>query len=143
MDYISDKSCAEIDGILNRAVQRQVIYNGADHLGIVSLGTSDLDKLYVVEQPIKSLTLTLTPVANKVYGEMTIIFKVDDSKDAALNIQMKTGSKVNWANGEKPPLIKGCMYELSVSYIGITPDPESNLAGAYFNIVVVPFLPVE
>ena len=142
MDYISDKSCAEIDGILNRAVQRSVniLENTAT---VINTTFSILNKsILIYKNPIKTLNISIgTDSLTNEYGEATIIFRAPSDSEAAVNFSYKTGTVINWANGEKPTFHRGCMYEISITKLGFT--AQEPLAGSYFNVVAVPFLPVD
>ena len=142
MDYISDKSCAEIDGILNRAVQRSVKIIDNDAIGI-NTSFSILNKsISIYKNPIQTLNISIDidSLTNE-YGEATIILRTPDDAEASVNFSYKTGSVINWANGEKPTFHKGCMYEVSITKLGV--PPQSPMVGSYFNVVAVPFSPVE
>ena len=141
-EYKSDKSCAEIDAILNKAVQRTVIIADNSATGINTFFSALNKRVSIYKNPIKTLNISIdTESLINEYGEATIIFRTPSDEEGSVNFTYKSGTVINWANGEKPVFYKGCMYEISITRLGI--QPGINLAGSYFNVVAVPFTPVD
>lgn len=141
IDFISTKTCQEIDTILDRAVQRLVRIINNDAVVITTL-FSNLNKcISIYKNPLKTLTITIdTASLTNEYGEATIILKTPSDADGSINFSYKNGTVINWANGEIPTFHRGCMYEISITKLGV--PPMEGIAGSYFNVVAVPFSPV-
>lgn len=140
-DFISTKTCQEIDIILDRAVQRLVKIIDNDVVGITTPFSSLNKSISIYKNPLKTLTISIdTASLTNEYGEATIILKIPSDADGSVNFSYKSGTVINWANGEIPTFHRGCMYEISITKLGFT--AQEGLAGSYFNVVAIPFLPV-